>query len=185
MWGPRGGALEATGRCGPGGGRRPPSLQAEPCGVPLSDPLAVPLGSCAGLGIQGLVSAALLLVHPERKVGGRLPGWAVPLRACARCCLRWGLFPCGMPPGPAPSILLGEYLLDQGEKCLVSQPLLETAGRCVAMSASESRGGLEGAGGGRDPWVLEREQGFRGLRYTLLSADVWLHCRQAALGERK
>lgn len=82
-------------------------------------------------------------------------------------------------------ILLGEYLLDQGEKRLVSQPLLEAAGRCVATSASESRGGLEGAGGGRDPWVLERERGFRGLRFTLLSADVWLHCRQAALGERK
>lgn len=77
-----------TGRGWARWGLPPPSLQAEPCDVPLPDPLAVPLGSYAGLGVQGLVSAALLLVHPERKVGGRLPGWAVPLRACAWCCLR-------------------------------------------------------------------------------------------------
>lgn len=36
-----------------------------------------------------------------------------------------GGFPCGMPPGPALPILLGEYLLDQEEKRLVSPPLLE------------------------------------------------------------
>lgn len=71
-----------------------------------------------------------------------------------------GGFPCGMPPGPALPILLGEYLLDQEEKRLVSPPLLEAVGKCVDTSATESRRGLEGVGGSRDPRVLDRERGL-------------------------